>query len=69
MLPRWVAVVNPLVDVTALTILIGAYAIAQSSVLALRSPIFMMYFVILAGGPVASSVRRAAFVAGLIVAE
>ena len=48
---------------------IGGYAVAQSGVLALRSPIFLMYFVVLAGRPVASSVRKAALISILAVAE
>jgi len=58
-LPDWLSAVNPIVDVTAVTAIIGGYAVAQSGVLALRSPIFLMYFVVLAGRPVASSVRKA----------
>ncbi len=68
-LPSWLSAVNPIVDVTAVTAIIGGYAVAQSGVLALRSPIFLMYFVVLAGRPVASSVRKAAFISALAVAE
>src|SRR3990170_825738 len=68
-LPDWLSAVNPMVDVTAVTAIIGGYAVAQSGVLALRSPIFVMYFVVLAGRPVASSVRKAAFISALAVAE
>jgi hypothetical protein len=64
-LPDWLPAVNPVVDVTAVTAIIGGYAVAQSGVLALRSPIFLMYFVVLAGRPVASSVRKAAFISVL----
>src|SRR5467141_2355657 len=64
-LPNWLSAVNPIVDVTAVTAIIGGYAVAQSGVLALRSPIFLMYFVVLAGRPVASSVRKAAFISAL----
>jgi hypothetical protein len=64
-LPDWLSAVNPIVDVTAVTAIIGGYAVAQSGVLALRSPIFIMYFVVLAGRPVASSVRKAAFISTL----
>jgi hypothetical protein len=64
-LPDWLSAVNPVVDVTAVTAIIGGYALAQSGVLALRSPIFLMYFVVLAGRPVASSVRKAAFISAL----
>lgn len=68
-LPDWLSAVNPIVDVTAVTAIIGAYAVAQSGVLALRSPIFLMYFVVLAGRPVASSVRKAALIGVLAVLE
>jgi hypothetical protein len=68
-LPDWLSAVNPIVDVTAVTAIIGGYAVAQSGVLALRSPIFLMYFVVLAGRPVASSVRKAALISILAFAE
>jgi signal transduction histidine kinase len=64
-LPDWLSAVNPIVDVSAVTAIIGGYAVAQSGVLALRSPIFLMYFVVLAGRPVASSVRKAGFISAL----
>jgi signal transduction histidine kinase len=68
MLPDWLSVANAAVDVTAVTAIVGGYAI-QSGVLALRSPIFLMYFVVLAARPLASSVLRAGFVALLAVVE
>src|SRR5437764_6596082 len=68
-LPDWLSSVNPIVDVTAVSAIIGGYAVAQSGVLALRSPIFLMYFVVLAGRPVASSVRKAAFISVLAWVE
>lgn len=68
-LPDWLSSVNPVVDITAVTAIIGGYAVAQSGVLALRSPIFLMYFVVLAGRPVASSVRKAAFISALAWVE
>ncbi|HJP86273.1 MAG TPA: histidine kinase [Gemmatimonadaceae bacterium] len=68
-LPNWLSAVNPIVDVTAVTAIIGGYAVAQSGVLALRSPIFLMYFVVLAGRPVASSVRKAALISVLAFLE
>lgn len=69
MLPDWLSVANATLDVTAVTAIIGGYAVAESGVLALRSPIFLMYFVVLAGRPLASSVKRAGIVATLTVAE
>src|SRR5688572_8711349 len=68
-LPDWLSAVNPIVDVTAVTAIIAGYAVAQSGVLALRSPIFLVYFVVLAGRPVASSVRKAAFISALAFFE
>jgi signal transduction histidine kinase len=69
MLPDWLSVANATLDVTAVTVIIGAYAVAESGVLALRSPIFLMYFVVLAARPLASSMKRAGIVATLVVVE
>ena len=68
-LPDWLSLANAVIDVTAVTAIIGAYAVAESGVLALRSPIFLMYFVVLAARPVASSIRRAGVVAVLTAVE
>jgi signal transduction histidine kinase len=68
-LPRWLPVKNAVFDVTAVTGIIAGYSIAGSGNLALRAPIFLMYFVILAARPVASSARITATVAALAVAE
>jgi two-component sensor histidine kinase len=68
-LPDWLSVANATVDVTAVTAIIGGYAVADSGVLALRSQVLLMYFVVLAARPVASSVRRAGFVSILAVLE
>ena len=68
-LPEWLPITNAVVDVTAVTSIIAAYAIEGSGNLALRSPIFIMYFVVLAARPVASSVRKTAFVGTLVVLE
>lgn len=69
LLPGWLSMANAIIDVTLVTAIIGGYAVADSGVLALRSPIFLMYFVVLAARPVASSVKRAGFVAVLAVVE
>ena len=68
-LPDWLSIANGVIDVTAVTAIIAAYAVVESGVLALRSPIFLMYFVVLAARPVASSVRRAGVVSILAVVE
>ena len=62
-LPAWLGVVNPVADLAAVTAIIGGYAFAQSATLALKTPMFLMYFVILAALPIAASTRKAAAVA------
>src|SRR6478672_4643526 len=49
-LPAWVMVANPIADITAVTMIIAAYGIAESPTLALKSPILLAYFVIRAAG-------------------
>src|SRR6187549_2565174 len=61
-LPGWLGVANPVADIAAVTAIIGGYAFAQSATLALKTPIFLMYFVILAALPIAASTRKAAAV-------
>lgn len=68
-LPNWLPLTNAMLDVTAVTGIIAGYSITGSGNMALRTPIFMMYFVVLAARPVASSVRKTAIVAGLVVIE
>ncbi|HEX4933801.1 MAG TPA: hypothetical protein VFV33_11515, partial [Gemmatimonadaceae bacterium] len=68
-LPPWLGVINPVLDITAVSCIIGGYALASTPMLALKTPIITAYFVILAALPVASSVRKAAIVSALAVAE
>ncbi|MDB4911253.1 MAG: hypothetical protein JWO39_2076 [Gemmatimonadetes bacterium] len=68
-LPQWVAFVNPFVDITAVTAILLGYSFAKPGALALKSPIFLAYFVILAARPIASSTRKAAAAATLVVVE
>ncbi len=68
-LPEWLAVANPVVDISAVTAIIGGYALAGSAPLALRSPIFLTYLVILAARPIATSTRKAGAVALLAVVQ
>jgi two-component sensor histidine kinase len=68
-LPEWLPLTNAIVDVTAVTGIIAGYAFAGSGNMALRMPVFMMYFVVLAARPVASSVRKTAVVAALTVIQ
>ncbi|MFN8574647.1 MAG: histidine kinase [Gemmatimonadaceae bacterium] len=69
MLPEWLSLANPIVDITAVTCLLAGYGIAQSASLALKTPMFSGYFIILAALPVASSTRKARTVAALVVVE
>src|SRR5215212_7016782 len=68
-LPTALPLANAIIDVTAVTAIIAGYSIAGSGNMALRTPIFMMYFVVLASRPVASSVRKTGIVAALVVIE
>lgn len=68
-LPEWLPITNAVFDVTAVTAIMAGYSLSGSGNMALRTPIFMMYFVILAARPVASSVRKTAIVASLVVAQ
>lgn len=68
-LPAWLGIVNPIVDTTAATALLGGYALAATPELALKTPILAVYFVILAALPVASTTRKAALVSTLVVVE
>ena len=68
-LPGWLSIANPLVDITAVSAIIVGYALAQSAALALKTPIFLSYFVILAARPIASSTARAALVSALAVMQ
>lgn len=68
-LPEWLPIANAILDVTAVTGIMAGYSVSGSGNMALRTPIFMMYFVILAARPVASSIRKTAIVASLVVIE
>lgn len=68
-IPGWLSLVNPVVDITAVTLIMAGYGVAHSPALALRSPIMLAYFAILAARPMASSTRRAAGAAVLVVME
>ncbi|MGQ0766870.1 MAG: sensor histidine kinase [Gemmatimonadota bacterium] len=68
-LPQWIRVANPIVDITAVSVLLWGYSVAESPGVAFKTPIFAAYFLILAALPLASSTRKAAVVAALAVAE
>ncbi len=66
-LPSWLSVVNPIVDVVAVTVTMGGYGLEATPTLALKSPMVLAYFAILAARPMLSSARRAAIVSIFIV--
>lgn len=66
-LPSWLSVLNPIVDVVAITVTMGGYGLGATPTLALKSPMVLAYFAILAARPMLSSARRAAIVAVFIV--
>ena len=68
-LPGWTAVVNPIVDSCAVSAIIVGYGLAESPSLALKSPIALTYFLVLAARPLASSVRKTIAVAAFVVVQ
>ena len=68
-LPSWLAVANPVVDISGVTAILALYGLSGYPELALKSPLFLAYFVILAGRPVASATSNAALVAALAVVQ
>lgn len=56
---RWLSTVNPIVDLTAVSVILMGYGILGSPVLAVKTPIFGAYFAILAARPITSSTRMA----------
>lgn len=66
---RWLRVVNPFVDLSAISVLLVGYGLLGTPMLAVRSPLFLAYFVILAARPITSSATAAAFVSVLAVLE
>lgn len=68
-LPQWLAIVNPIADVSAVTVAMAGYGLEAAPSLALKSPMVLGYLVILAARPTASSVRKTAVVSVLVVVE
>jgi len=67
-LPSWLSIVNPIVDVVAVTATMAGYGLQATPTLALKSPMVLAYFAILAARPMLSSARRAAIISLSIVA-
>ena len=68
-LPGWIAIVNPIIDCCAVSAIIISYGLAESASLALKSPIALTYFLVLAARPLASSVRKTVVVAAFVAVQ
>lgn len=69
MAPRWLSTVSAIVDTTALTVLLAGYGVFGRPELAVKSPMFLAYVVIIAAQPLTNSWRRAAGVSALAVTQ
>ena len=67
--PRWLSMANAVVDTTALTLLLACYGEFGRAELAVKSPMFLAYVVIVAAQPLTSSARRAGLVSVLAVTQ
>ncbi len=66
---EWLTTVNAAVDISAVTAILCGYGFVGSPDLAVQSPIWLAYFVILAARPFTGSARRAAVASAIAVAE
>lgn len=67
--PSWLSAISSLVDTTALTAIILCYGLAGTPAVALKAPIVLVYFAILAARPLTGSAREAALTASVMVVE
>ena len=67
--PEWLGTADALLDVTAVSALLAGYAVVGTPELALRAPLFLLYFAIIAARPMTGSTRQAAGTAALVVIE
>lgn len=68
-LPRWLSAASPIVDATAVTAIILCYGLLGAPTLALKAPVALVYFAILAARPMTGSARGAAATAAVITGE
>ena len=68
-IPRWLSLVNALIDVTAVTALLAGYGLVGLPDLAVKSPIFLAYFAIIAARPLTGSAWLAAVVSAIAVVQ
>jgi signal transduction histidine kinase len=67
--PGWLSAVAPIVDATAVTAIILCYGLLGSPSVALKAPIALVYFAILAARPIMGSARSTGITAACITAE
>ncbi|MFN2400449.1 MAG: sensor histidine kinase [Gemmatimonadaceae bacterium] len=67
--PAWLTSTNAVVDITAVSLLLLSYGLIGRPELAVKSPIFLAYFAILAARPLTSSTRRSAVATIIAVGE
>ncbi len=67
--PHWLSAAAPMVDASAVTAIILCYGLLGSPAVALKAPITLVYFAILAARPIMGSARSTGFTAACIVAE
>ncbi len=65
----WLSTVNAALDASAVTLLLIGYAAAGFDDLALKAPVWVTYFLILAARPFTTSARHAATTASIVVVE
>ncbi len=67
--PQWLSAVAPIVDATAVTAIILCYGLLGSPAVALKAPITLVYFAILAARPIMGSARSTGITAACIAGE
>src|SRR5690348_7621930 len=68
-LPQWLSAVSPLVDATAITAIVICYGLLGAPIVALKAPVALVYFVILAARPMTGSPRSTAVTTVVILVE
>ncbi|MEO7965600.1 MAG: EAL domain-containing protein, partial [Gemmatimonadaceae bacterium] len=66
---RTLSLANSVLDISAISALLLGYSLFGDATVAVRSPMFVMYFVILAARPFTGSAKRAAFSAALATVQ
>lgn len=67
--PQWLSTIAPIVDASAVTAIILCYGLLGSPAVALKAPITLVYFAILAARPIMGSARSTGIIAVCIAVE